>query len=233
MKRARVLVLTALLVGACSGRNSEQAFFDEVASLSKEEVYAQAEAYAEKEKWEDARKYFSFLADSFPNDPLGRKASLRVADTFFVRSDPESLTEAQLRYRDFANRFPSDPNRAYALLMLGKCHFKQGRGSGRDLTPVREARAAFEQVVELFPDSPHAAEARELLASCLEDLARHELEVARYYLRNGRPEGARLRLEYLMANYPNSEAAREGRPWLDLVSGVPPAGEPAATPTGR
>ncbi len=227
MRQAWVPVLTVLLVGACSGRNSEQAFFDEVASLSKDEVYAQAEAYAEKEKWEDARKYFSFLADSFPNDPLGRKASLRVADTFFVRSDPESLTEAQLRYRDFANRFPSDQNRAYALLMLGKCHYKQGRGPGRDLSPVREARAAFEQVVELFPDSPHAAEARELLAACLEDLAGHELEVARYYLRNGRPEGARLRLEHLMANFPNTEAAREGAPMLAQVSGAPPAEAPS------
>jgi outer membrane protein assembly factor BamD len=225
MRRARVLVLAALLFGACSGRNSEQAFFDEVASLSKEEIYARAEAYAEKKKWEDARKYFSFLADSFPNDPLGRKASLRVADSFFVRSDIESLTEAQLRYRDFANRFPSDPNRAYALLMLGKCHYQQSRGPGRDLTSAREARGAFEQMIELFPDSPHTAEARELLAQCLEDLARHELEVARYYLRNGRPEGARLRLEFLMASYPNTEAAREGVPMLALVSGESSEGE--------
>jgi outer membrane protein assembly factor BamD len=225
MRRAWVLVAAAVLFGACSGRNTEQAFFDEVASLSKEEVYARAEAYAERKKWEDARKYFSFLADSFPNDPLGRRASLRVADSFFVHGDVESLTEAQLRYRDFANRFPSDPNRAYALLMLGKCHYQQSRGPLRDLTSAREARAAFEQAIELFPDSPHTAEARELLAECLETLARHELEVARYYLRNGRPEGARLRLEYLMANFPNTEAAREGVPMLELVSGAQPQGE--------
>jgi len=237
MRRTSVLVLAVVLFGACSGRDTEQAFFDEVASLSKEEVYTRAEAFVAEEDWEEARRYFSFLADSFPNDPLGRKASLRVADTFFERNDVESLTEAQLRYRDFANRFPSDPNRAYALLMLGKCHSKQGRGPGRDLTPVREARAAFEQLIALFPDSPYAPEARELLAKCLEDLAGHELEVARYYLRNGRPEGARLRLEYLMANFPNTEAARQGVPMLELVSGVPPAAEPAATaaptPTGR
>jgi outer membrane protein assembly factor BamD len=227
MRRVWALVLATMLLGACSGRNSEQAFFDQVASMSKDDVFARAEAYAEKEEWEDARKYFSFLADSFPNDPLGRKASLRVADSFFARGDIESLTEAQLRYRDFANRFPSDPNRAYALLMLGKCHSEQGRGSGRDLTPVREARAAFEQLVELFPDSPHAAEGRERLAKCLEDLARHELDVARYYLRNGRPEGARLRLEYLMANYPNTEAAREGAPMLAMVSGAPSEDAPS------
>jgi len=237
MRRTSVLVLAVVLFGACSGRDTEQAFFDEVASLSKEEVYTRAEAFVAEEDWEEARRYFSFLADSFPNDPLGRKASLRVADTFFERNDVESLTEAQLRYRDFANRFPSDPNRAYALLMLGKCHSKQGRGPGRDLTPVREARAAFEQLIALFPDSPYAPEARELLAKCLEDLAGHELEVARYYLRNGRPEGARLRLEYLMANFPNTEAARQGVPMLEQVSGVPPAAEPAATaaptPTGR
>jgi outer membrane protein assembly factor BamD (BamD/ComL family) len=49
--------------------------------------------------------------------------------------------------------------------------------------------------------------------------------VARYYLRNGRPEGARLRLEFLMASYPNTEAAREGVPMLALVSGESSEGE--------
>ena len=93
--------------------------------------------------------------------------------------------------------------------MLGKCSYQQGKGPLRDLTPVKEAADSFRQVVELFPDSVHAAEARELLNACLDDLSRHELLVAQYYLNVEAWRGARMRLEYLLESYPDTEAAKE------------------------
>jgi len=213
MKRAALMLLLVLLAG-CSARNTDQRFFDEVTALSKEEIMDRGDTLLEDKKYTEARRYYGFLADSFPNDPLGRKAALRVADAYYRGRDLESLTEARLRYRDFVNRFPNDPNRAYALLMLGKCSYQQAKGPLRDLTPVKEARDSFQQVVQLFPDSPHAAEAKELLDACLDDLSRHELLVAKYYINVGAVRGARMRLEYLVENYPNTEAATEGAAML-------------------
>lgn len=235
MKRLVWLALALALASCKSGRNPEQEFFAKVSQMTKEELLATGDALAEKRRWEEARKHYSFLADSFPNDPLGRRAALKVADTFFAQKDFESLTEAQLRYKDFSNRFPSDPARAYALLMLGKCSFQQHRGPQRDLGPVREAAASFRQVLELFPDSPEAKEAAELYQRCREDLAAHELEVARYHARSMAWEGAWQRLTYLLENYPDTRAAREAEPLLAeavrMRGGAPPAAaEPLATP---
>lgn len=235
MRRLVWLALVLAMASCKSTRNPEQEFFDKVSTLTKEELLARGDALAEKRRWEEARKHYSFLADSFPNDPLGRRAALKVADTFFAQKDLESLTEAQLRYRDFSNRFPSDPARAYALLMLGKCSFQQHRGPQRDLAPVREAAAAFRQVLDLFPDAPEAEEAAELLRRCREDLAAHELEVARFHARLQAWEGAWQRLSYLVENYPETRAAREAKPLLEEARRVrgeapPPAAEPVATP---
>jgi outer membrane protein assembly factor BamD len=231
----RVLAVFAALVAltACSTKKNDRAFFDEVSVLSKEEIGAKGDALLAKKHYEEARKYYSFLADSFPNDPMGRQAALKVADSFFAQKDQESLTEAQLRYKDFSNRFPNDPSRAYALLQLGKCAFNQRRGPMRDLTHTREAAETFRQVIQLFPDSERAKEAKELLAQCEEDLASHEIQIARYYASTGAMEGAAQRLEYAQTKYPHTKVVMSA---TDLVEQVRKYHElfaptPAATPT--
>jgi outer membrane protein assembly factor BamD len=217
----RRLLTLALIVAsvACSTskKKSDQKFLDEVAALSKQQIMERGNALFKDKKWEDARRFYSFLADSFPNDPLGRQAALRVADTFYQRKTTEGLTEAQLRYKDFSNRFPNDPNRPYALLMLGRCNYQQSHGPLRDLTPIRDAAESFRQVVELYPDSAQAGEARDLLNKCTEDLASHEYLVARYYFNVHAYLGARMRLDYLLATYPKTTAAHDGAELLKKV----------------
>lgn len=237
MKARSVLVTLGIiaLVG-CTAKNPEKAFFSEVSLLSKGDIMAKGDALLAKKKYESARRYFSFLADSFPNDPLGRQAALKVADSFFAQKDLESLTEAQLRYRDFTNRFPSDPARGYAQLQQGKCSFKQKRGPLRDLAQVREAAASFKQVIALFPGSEYAKEATALLAQCQEDLASHEVIVARYYASTGAWVGAGQRLTYALATYPDTEAVKNAAAFVQEVRSkgiavgtpAPAADKPAA-----
>lgn len=239
MRRALPLLLVVLLAACSSAPKSDQAFFDQVSAMSKQQVFAKATALAADKKFEDARKYYSFLSDSFPNDPLGRQSALKVADTFFAQKGQESLTEAQLRYKDFSNRFPNDPQRPYALLMEGKCSFKQGRGPMRDLTPIHQAATNFRQVVEMYPDSTYAKEARDLLAKCNADLAEHEFLVAKYYTTVDAWIGAQQRLDYLLENYPDTDAATEGRALLVEVEKHLPGGasgspaKPVSRPDGN
>jgi outer membrane protein assembly factor BamD len=235
----RLLAAAALLLlAACAAKNKnpEQGFLNEVGSQSKEQILAKGDEFAAKKKWEEARKYYAFLADSFPNDPVGRKAAIKVADTFYNARDPESLTEAQLRYKDFANRFPNDPSRAYALLMLGKVSYAQRKGPLRDLTALREAAENLKQEVQLFPNSPYTKEARELLSKCLEDLAKHEYLIASYYANVGAWAGARQRLEFLFANYPDTETAKTAASLMKKVQerfSPPPMPSPTPTPTKK
>jgi len=233
VKRNIVVVAAAIIVFSCSSKSPETKFFDEVGSLSKEEIMDRGDAQAADRKWEAARRYYSFLSDAFPNDPLGRQAALKVADTFFSQGATDGFTEAQLRYRDFSNRFPNDPNRAYALLMLGKCSLEQSRGALRDLAPVREAAENLRQVVEQFANSPHAPEARDLLKQCNETLAEHEFEVARFNASVGAIQGARMRLEYLLSSFPDSAAATQGKELLRQLDEQPQATTPPPPDTPK
>jgi len=187
----------------CKSSNPEDQLLQQLSATDKQSIYQQAEELYGNEKYKDARKLFSFLYDTFPNDPLGHKAALRVADTYIQYRDTTNLTEARLRYRDFANRYPNDPDRDYALLMLGRTYTAKRLRFDRDLTNAQEAVKAFQQLVNLYPESKHLEEARASLKEVREILAEHEHYVARNYAKIRRWEAVIWRLEYLKDNYPD------------------------------
>lgn len=201
----RLLTAVAILAlaVACTSADPEEKLLTELANLDKETIFERAETLFESGKYDKARPYYSFVYDTFPNDPLGRKAALRVADTFAQRRSSADLTEARLRYRDFANRYPNDPDRDYALLMVGRTFTARKPKPDRDLTQVEEALDAYRQLVQLYPDSPYIEEAREQITLLREVLAEHEWLVADFYWRNNRYRGALWRLQYIEENYPD------------------------------
>ncbi len=221
------LVAAGVVLGlsSCRSSGSGEEVLSELADMDKETIFERAEALYVEEEYEDAREYFSFVYDTFPNDPLGHKAALRIADTYAMRKDSSSRTEARLRFKDFANRYPNDPDRDYALLMLGHTNTPRKVVPERDLTPLNDALAAYQQLVNLYPDSVHAAEAREHIAALRGSLAEHELLVARFYQRNKRWVGVQWRLEYLKEHFPNFDRMAE----VDLML----AGAQLARASGR
>ena len=213
-----VTSITLTLTGCSSTRSSDDEVLEELASLDKQTIFDRAEKlYADKE-YVEARKYFSFVYDTFPNDPLGHKAALRVADTYAAKSDPTSLTEARLRYRDFANRYPNDPDRDYALLMVGHTYSSKKIRPDRDLSNLHEAFTAYQQLTTLYPNSPHVEEAQSRITELRDTLAEHEWLVAQFYYRNKRWQGALWRLEYLQENYPEYSKIEEVNSQVDQIN---------------
>jgi outer membrane protein assembly factor BamD len=198
-----VIFVTLALGGCGSSQNKDDLLLDELAAMDKETIFERAETLYGNEEYPSARRLFSFVYDTFPNDPLGHKAALRVADTYAVKADVESLTEARLRYRDFANRYPNDPDRDYALLMVGHTYSAKKIRPDRDLSNLHEALDAYRQLMTLYPNSDYAPEAEKRIGGLQETLAEHEWLIAEFYLRNKRWQGAIWRLEYLKENYPD------------------------------
>jgi outer membrane protein assembly factor BamD len=196
-----VIGITILHLG-CSSTRQEDQLLEELANLDKETIFGRAEELYTNKKYEEARQLFSFVYDTFPNDPLGHKAALRVADSYSVKRDTVSLTEARLRYRDFANRYPNDPDRDYALLMVGHSYTAKKLKPDRDLSSLEEALNAYQQLITLYPNSRYAPEADGRIGALREVLAEHEFIVASFYIRNKFWQGALWRLEFLTENYP-------------------------------
>ena len=218
MLNQRYFIVFALLVGTftgCASAIREDQLLTEVANMDKQEVVDRAEALYAQGDDVDARKYFSFVYDTFPNDPLGHKAALRVADTYAAKRDTASLTEARLRFRDFANRYPNDPDRDYALLMVGQTYSAKQMKPDRDLSTLHEALHAYEQMITLYPDSVYREEGEKRIGQLRDVLAEHELITAEYYFRNKRWLAAQWRIEYLKENYPDYARIEEADALLE------------------
>jgi outer membrane protein assembly factor BamD len=175
----------------------------EFISLSKEEIFKRAEDFYEKKKWQRARTYYAHVYENYPNDPLGRRSLLRVADTYYQQGDPVNLVEAQYKYRDFINRFPGSENADYAMLQIAMVSWKQMERPDRDQQKTKEAVEKFNDMIKAYPRSPLRPEAEKRLQQSQDRLARHEHIVARFYIKRGSHLAAVQRLNFLIDTYPN------------------------------
>ncbi len=206
MNLKRLTILAALVViAACSrGPRAIRPVVDpELLQLTKEQVFQRAEDYFAKEKWQRARTYYTHVYENHPNDPLGRRSLLRIADTFYEQGDPVNLVEAQYKYRDFINRYPTSDQADYAMLRIAMCSHRQMEKPDRDQQKTREAVEKFNEMITAYPKSPLRAEAETKRQESLDRLARHEHIVAKFYMKRGSNEAAVQRLNFLIDTYPN------------------------------
>jgi outer membrane protein assembly factor BamD (BamD/ComL family) len=183
------MMLAALVVVAACNRGPRvyvPAVDPELVRLSKEQVYAKAEDAYGREKWQRARTYYSHVYETYPNDP-----------------DAVNLVEAQYKYRDFINRYPTSEQADYAMLRIAMTAYRQMEKPDRDQQKTREALEKFDDMLRTHPNSPLKAEAEAKRQEVLDRLAKHEHLVARFYIKRGSWTAAVQRLNYLIDTYPH------------------------------
>ena len=171
--------------------------------MPKEEAYARGEALVKKKKYELGRQYLRFVAENYANDPIGKQAALRLADSFFDEKTPLGYLEAGVRYKDFRNRYPSHPKSDYALFRLAQCSDRQAERPDREQTNTRLAATAYRELVLDYPDSPYATRRALRLGAMRGLLAEHEYVVGHFYVKRRAWSAAKGRMDVILASYPD------------------------------
>ncbi len=196
------IILVSAAVGCGGGGGGRN---DPVLSLSAEESLTQGKAALEDEKYFKARRFLTHAFEVAPNTALGRESLLLAADTFFLQGGEANLIQAEAKYRDYMNRFPTSDFASYVQFQLGNCLAKRTKRADRDQTPTEKALAAYQEVLRLYPTSEYAALAREEIRVVRNRLAEHEYVVGKFYLGFGIYVAAIARLEGLLENYKDYE----------------------------
>ena len=200
---ALVIAIAGALAACHHGPRAPRVLVDpQLLAMSKEQVFQKGEDNFAHKKWAKARTYYSHVYETYPNDPLGRRSLLRIADTYYQQGDPVNLVEAQYKYRDFINRYPTSDQADYALLQIAMCSYKQMERPDRDQAKTREALEKFNDMLRTYPKSPLKGEAEARKQETLDRLAKHEHLVARFYMKRGSWKAAEQRLSYLIDTYP-------------------------------
>jgi outer membrane protein assembly factor BamD len=199
MKRLVWLMIPFLVATACKGSGKT----DPILALSAEESLAQGKALLEQEKYYKARRYLTHAFEVAPNTTMGREALLLAADTFYLQGGESNYVQAEAKYRDYQNRFPTSELAAYVQFQLGNCLAQRTKKADRDQTPTEKALQAYDEVLRLYPTSDYAAQARDQIRIVRSQLAEHEFGVGRFYINYGIPVAAINRFTELLEKFPD------------------------------
>jgi outer membrane protein assembly factor BamD len=208
-----LLAAVALLAGGC-GSTPEAP--DETAGWSAQRLYGEArDAMAERD-WPKAIKYLQKLEARYPYGRYAQQAQLEIAYAHWKDAERASAIAAAER---FIKLYPNHDNVDYAYYLKGLINFTVNEGlfaflsepdmAERDPKAAREAFAAFREVVTRFPESKYAADSAARMRYLVNSLARHEVHVARYYMKRGAYLAAANRAQQAVANFPEAPAIEE------------------------
>lgn len=198
MLLAALSIVSLMPLAACRTSVAD----DPILRLSAEESLVKGKELLAREKYADARKYLAHAYEAEPNSSAGREGLLLAADTLFLQGGTQNLIQAEAKYRDFRNRFPTSDKAAYVQFQIGKSLAARMERPDRDQSDSQKALEAFQEVARLYPTSEFAEQASIESKRVLDNLADHEFVVGLFYLRYGLPVAAVQRFEYLLSTYP-------------------------------
>jgi outer membrane protein assembly factor BamD len=205
------LVAAAALSGCALFGNK-----DEARAENLDKLYAEARDELASGNFEQAIKGLEKLEARSSGTLLGQQALLDLAYAQWRSGERATAISTLDR---FIRLHPSSPAYDYALYLRGLANFNDNLGlfgrlaqqdvSERDQKASREAFQAFSQLVEQFPDSKYAADARVRMDFIVNSLAAYEVHVARYYMRRGAYLAAVNRAKQAVTDFDRAPATEE------------------------
>ena len=210
LRTLMVLFCTVLLLAGCANRNKERP------ELTESNQYREARKALDARRFDSAIEQLREMQVRFPYGDFSEQAQLDLIYAQYRSQDyPATVVAAQR----FIRSYPAHPSLDYALYMRGLANFNMERGmfdnvmssdgAARDMSAARDAFRDFERLVNRFPDSDYAPDARARMVYIRNQLARQELHVARDYARRGAAIAAINRAQQVVKHYQQTPAVPE------------------------
>lgn len=214
MRRAAAALATAcvaLLLAACSSTPK-----DNSPSGTAERIYREAKDDMSAGSFDRAIKSLERVEGLGAGTLLSQQAQLDLAYLYWRTNE---RAQALSTVERFIKLNPSSPALDYAMYLRGVINFNDDLGllgniagqdlSERDQRASRDAFVAFKQLVEQFPQSAYAADARLRMQYIVNSLANYEVHVARYYFRRGAYVAALNRAQQAVQEFQQTPAVEE------------------------
>jgi outer membrane protein assembly factor BamD len=221
--RGLALVLISLvMLGGCGSVQDVIKIGEEKADvfLPAEQLVMKGMDEYNEGKYYLALEYFNEILDRYPFSPQAPLAELKAADSSYQM---ERYAEALVLYEEFEERHPTNEAIPYVMYQKGMCSYRGIDRIDRDTSGAVAAIQAFEELLRAYPDSPYTEEAQARIRAASEFLVNHEFFVVQYYLRAKKYNQAKVRLNYILAVYPDAKIAPQAQELLTLIEeGNPP-----------
>lgn len=145
-----------------------------------------------------AARDFDEVERQHPYSVWARKAQLMSAYANYLDNDYDEAIFAAQR---FLQLHPGNRDAPYAYYLIGVSFYEQISDVGRDQKITEQALEALQEVVDRYPETEYARDARLKIDLTRDHLAGKEMEIGRYYLKRGQYGAALGRFQYVITNY--------------------------------
>ena len=177
LRRCAAPVLALALLAGCASDDEP-----EYVERPVERIYNEAADQLAERRYATAAKTFDEVERQHPYSVWATKAKLMGTFAYYMSGDYD---EAIVALDRFIQLHPGNEDVVYAYYLRGISYYEQISDVGRDQKMTRLALDNLREVISRFPNSVYARDARLKLDLARDHLAGKEMEIGRFYLRQG------------------------------------------------
>jgi len=203
-----ILCITSVLLTGCESSRERKLLNSNPAA-----IYKVAHDRMESGDYKSAVKLLEGLTARFPFTEQAKQAHLDLIYCYYKDGESDSATDAA---DTFIRENPINPRVDYAYYLKGLVDFERTpniieKWFRADLTkrpPVtaRKSFDSFHKIVQSYPKSPYAHDARQRMIYLRNRLADYDVHVAQYYMERGAYVGAQQRASESIQLYDGAPA---------------------------
>ena len=190
MKKLVLLFTFCGMLAACSGGEEIKP------ERPLEEIYQEAYAEFNKKDYDDAAELFQTAESQYPSSPWAADALVMMAYSRYMDKDFAGAILAIDRYMRF---HPGHKDVPYMMYLRGMCYYRQVSDVRRDPGMSAYALQQFQQLVERFPNSEYAKNAKNKIIILKNYIAGKVMYAARSDMQNENWTAAITRLQSVVS----------------------------------
>ncbi len=171
-----------------------------------EDLYNQGLVYLKRKDFENAAKKFGELEKQFPFSQWSRKGLLM---TTFAQYEKPAYDDAVASATRYVGLYPTSPDTPYMYYLGGMSYYNQITNVMQDQANAEKSLAFFSALVEKFPNSEYAIDARIKMQVARDQLAAKEMQIGRFYLTRKNFPAAINRFHDVLGKYQTTRHSEE------------------------
>ncbi len=179
---------------------------EEEQPLTAEEYYEVGIAEFERGSYKSAIENFEEIERLYPFSKLATKAQVMIAYSYYKNEDYD---DTAIIVDNFARLHPGNADISYMYYLKALSYYDRIADVKRDQEITQEALKSLQEITRRFPDSEYARDAKLKIDLVYSHLAGKEMEIGRFYQREGKYLAAVNRFKIVVEHYQNTSHIKE------------------------
>ena len=171
-----------------------------------DDLYNEGLAKLKAKDYENATKKFQEVEKRFPFSQWSRKGLLMTVYAQYEKPAYDDAIQSAKRYIEL---YPKSADTPYMYYLTGMSYYNQITNVMQDQSNSEKAYQAFAALIEKFPESEYAADAKVKINVARDQLAAKEMQVGRFYLTRKNFPAAINRFHAVLGRFQTTRYAEE------------------------